>query len=119
MGSSSADIGKVHLNSVVALFESQWSTPQMVVLRDILLSSVRVGDPLARWSAAARLLRSYHPLITPARQSGLASTLSNSTYKFPSGIRCADPTLPFIRLHSFPLHPSQMDIIKRSPGGEE
>ncbi|KAF6147422.1 hypothetical protein GIB67_016779 [Kingdonia uniflora] len=119
MGSSSADVGKVHLNSVVALFESQWSTLQMVVLREILLSSVRAGDPLAAWSAAARLLRSYYPLITPAGQSGLASALSNSAERLPSGTRCADPALPFIRLHSFPLHPSQMDIIKRSPGREE
>ncbi|KAF6142264.1 hypothetical protein GIB67_012113 [Kingdonia uniflora] len=53
MGSSSADIGKVHLNLVVALFESQWSTQQMVVLRVILMSYVRGGDPLVAWSVAA------------------------------------------------------------------
>lgn len=98
LGSSHADGGKVHHQSVVKLFESQWSTLQMVVLREILLSSVRAGDPLAAWSAAARLLRSYYPLITPAGQSGLASALANSAERLPSGTRCADPALPFIRL---------------------
>lgn len=119
IGSSHADGGKVHHNSVVSLFESQWSTLQMVVLREILLSSVRAGDPLAAWSAAARLLRSYYPLITPAGQNGLASALANSAERLPSGTRCADPALPFIRLHSFPLHPSQMDIVKRNPARED
>lgn len=71
----------------------------MVVLREILLSSVRAGDPLAAWSAAARLLRSYYPLITPVGQSGLASSLSNSAERLPSGIRCADCALPFIRFY--------------------
>ncbi|OVA11581.1 TRAPP II complex [Macleaya cordata] len=113
------DSGKKELQSVVFLFESQWSTLQMVVLKEILLSSIRAGDPLAAWSAAARLLRSYYPLITPAGQSGLASALANSAERLPSGTRCADPALPFIRLHSFPLHPSQMDIVKRNPGREE
>lgn len=97
IGSSHADGGKTHHHSVVSLFESQWSTLQMVVLREILLSAVRAGDPLAAWSAAARLLRSYYPLITPAGQNGLASALSNSADRLPSGTRCADPALPFIR----------------------
>lgn len=101
LGSSHADGGKVHHQSVVKLFESQWSTLQMVVLREILLSSVRAGDPLAAWSAAARLLRSYYPLITPAGQSGLASALANSAERLPSGTRCADPALPFVRLFIF------------------
>jgi hypothetical protein len=69
----------------------------MVVLREILMSSIRAADPLSSWSAAARLLRSFYPLITPAGQSGLASSLSNSADKLPSGTRCADPCLPFIR----------------------
>lgn len=69
----------------------------MVVLREILLSSVRAGDPLAAWSAASRLLRSYYPLIAPAAQNGLANALSNSAERLPSGTRCADPALPFIR----------------------
>ncbi|KAJ0989527.1 hypothetical protein J5N97_007883 [Dioscorea zingiberensis] len=119
LGPSHADGGKMHQQSVVSLFESQWSTLQMVVLREILMSSVRAGDPLAAWSAAARLLRSYYPLITPAGQSGLASSLVNSSERLPAGTRCADPALPFIRLHSFPIHPSQMDIVKRSPAKEE
>ncbi|XP_077214757.1 TRS120 [Tasmannia lanceolata] len=119
LGSSHVEGGKLHHQSVVQLFESQWSTLQMVVLREILLSSVRAGDPLAAWSAAARLLRSYYPLITPAGQSGLASALANSAERLPSGTRCADPALPFIRLHSFPIHPSQVDIVKRSPGKED
>ncbi|KAK9100431.1 hypothetical protein Scep_023861 [Stephania cephalantha] len=113
------DGGKLNPQSVVTLFESQWSTLQMVVLREILLSSVRAGDPLAAWSAAARLLRSYYPLITPAGQSGLASALTNAADRLPSGTRSADPALPFIRLHSFPVHSSQVDIVKRNPGREE
>ncbi|KAK1315532.1 hypothetical protein QJS10_CPA05g02175 [Acorus calamus] len=96
-GSSHVDGGKLQPQSVVSLFESQWSNLQMVVLREILLSSVRAGYPLAAWGAAARLLRSYYPLITPAGQSGLASTLTNSAERLPSGTRCADPALPFIR----------------------
>ncbi|KAL5783055.1 hypothetical protein ACOSP7_008084 [Xanthoceras sorbifolium] len=118
-GSCHADGGRMHHQSVVSLFESQWSTLQMVVLREILLSAVRACDPLAAWSAAARLLRSYYPLITPAGQNGLASALSNSADRLPSGTRCADPALPFVRLYSFPFHSSQMDIIKRNPGRED
>lgn len=95
--SSHADGGKMHHQSVVSLFECQWSTLQMVVLREILISAVRAGDPLAAWSAAARLLRSYYPLITPPGQNGLASALSSSADRLPSGTRCADPALPFIR----------------------
>lgn len=91
----------MHPLSIVSLFESQWSTIQMVVLREILMSSVRAGDPLAAWSAAARLLRSFYPLITPAGQSGLASSLANSAERLPSGTRCADPALPFIRFFYF------------------
>ncbi|KAJ9184064.1 hypothetical protein P3X46_007845 [Hevea brasiliensis] len=117
--SSHVDSGKMHHQSVVSLFESQWSTLQMVVLREILLSAVRAGDPLAAWSAAARLLRSYYPLITPAGQNGLASALTNSAERLPSGTRCADPALPFVRLYSFPPHPCQMDIIKRNPARED
>eukprot|EP00257_Ricinus_communis_P014774 XP_015572532.1 trafficking protein particle complex II-specific subunit 120 homolog [Ricinus communis] len=119
IGSSHADSGKMHHESIVSLFESQWSTLQMVVLREILLSAVRAGDPLAAWSAAARLLRSYYPLITPAGQNGLASALTNSAERLPSGTRCADPALPFVRLYSFPLHSSHMDIVKRNPARED
>ncbi|XP_068314419.1 trafficking protein particle complex II-specific subunit 120 homolog isoform X2 [Pyrus communis] len=119
IGSSLAEGGKMLHQSVVSLFESQWSTLQMVVLREILLSAVRAGDPLAAWGAAARLLRLYYPLITPAGQNGLASALSNSADMLPSGTRCADPALPFIRLFSFPLHPSQMDIVKCNPARED
>ncbi|XP_028782670.1 trafficking protein particle complex II-specific subunit 120 homolog [Neltuma alba] len=119
IGSSNADGGKKYPQSAVSLFESQWSTLQMVVLREILLSAVRAGDPLAAWSAAARLLRSYYPLITPVGQNGLASALKNSAERLPPGTRCADPALPFIRLHSFPLHPTQMDIVKRNTARED
>ncbi|GLT76138.1 hypothetical protein SLA2020_478140 [Shorea laevis] len=118
-GPGHADGGKFHHHSVVSLFESQWSTLQMVVLREILLSAVRAGDPLAAWSAAARLLRCYYPLITPAGQNGLASALANSAERLPFGTRCADPALPFVRLHSFPLHSSHMDIVKRNPARED
>ncbi|KAL6544336.1 hypothetical protein OROGR_010833 [Orobanche gracilis] len=113
-GQTYADGGKMRHHSIVSLFESQWSTLQMVVLREILLSAVRAGDPLAAWSASARLLRSYYPLITPAGQNGLASALANSAVRLPLGTRCGDPALPFIRLHSFPLHSLQTDIIKRN-----
>ncbi|XP_020536362.1 trafficking protein particle complex II-specific subunit 120 homolog isoform X2 [Jatropha curcas] len=119
IGSSHADSGKMQHHCVVSLFESQWSTLQMVVLREILLSAVRAGDPLAAWSAAARLLRSYYPLITPAGQNGLASALNSSAERLPSGTRCADPALPFVRLYSFPHHSSQMDIVKRNPARED
>ncbi|GER55691.1 hypothetical protein STAS_33373 [Striga asiatica] len=118
-GQTYADGGKMHHQSIVSLFESQWSTLQMVVLREILLSAVRAGDPLAAWSAAARLLRSYYPLITPAGQNGLASALANAAMRLPLGTRCGDPALPFIRLHSFPLHSSQMDIVKRNLARED
>ncbi|XP_031372555.1 trafficking protein particle complex II-specific subunit 120 homolog isoform X2 [Punica granatum] len=118
-GPSPGNSGKVHHHSVVSLFECQWSTLQMVVLREILLSAVRAGDPLAAWSAAARLLRSYYPLITPAGQNGLANALANSAGRLPSGTRCADPALPFIRLYSFPLLSSQADIVKRNPARED
>lgn len=118
-GQALADGVKGHHHSIVSLFESQWSTLQMVVLREILLSAVRAGDPLAAWSAAARLLRSYYPLITPAGQNGLFNALVNSAERLPLGTRCGDPALPFIRLHSFPLHSSQMDIVKRNPGRED
>lgn len=91
------DAGKMHHHSIVSLFESQWSTLQMVVLREILLSAVRAGDPLAAWSAAARLLRWHYPLITPSGQNGLANSLANSADRLPSGTRCADPALPFVR----------------------
>ncbi|KAM0859228.1 hypothetical protein ACQ4PT_047340 [Festuca glaucescens] len=116
---SNTDSGKAHPQCVVSLFESQWSTLQMVVLREILMSSIRAADPLTSWSAAARLLRSFYPLITPAGQSGLASSLSNSADRLPWGTRCADPCLPFIRLHSLPFHPSQREIVKRNPHKKE
>ncbi|XP_010048925.2 trafficking protein particle complex II-specific subunit 120 homolog isoform X2 [Eucalyptus grandis] len=115
----SANGGKVLHQSIVSLFECQWSTLQMVVLREILLSAVRAGDPLAAWSAAARLLRSYYPLITPVGQNGLANALANSAERLPSGTRCADPALPFIRLYSFPLLSSQVDVVKRNPSRED
>ncbi|KAK6927596.1 TRAPP II complex, Trs120 [Dillenia turbinata] len=119
IGSSHPDNGKMQHQTLVSLFESQWSTLQMVVLREILMSAVRAGDPLAAWSAAARLLRSYYPLITPSGQNGLATALSTSRERLPSGTRCADPALPFIRLHSFPIHSSQMDIVKRNPARQD
>ncbi|KAG6494566.1 hypothetical protein ZIOFF_042324 [Zingiber officinale] len=112
LGASHSDGGKVH-PQLVSLFESQWSSIQMVVLREILMSSVRAGDPLAAWSAAARLLRSFYPLITPAGQSGLASSLANSAERLPSGTRCADPALPFIRIDSLLLGSSIVGMCAR------
>ncbi|KAL2939957.1 hypothetical protein RDABS01_001339 [Bienertia sinuspersici] len=118
-GPSSVDGVKMNANSIVSLFESQWSTLQMVVLREILQSAVRAGDPLAAWSAAARLLRSYYPLITPAGQNGLATALTNSAARLPTGTRSADPALPFVRLHSFPSSPPHMEIVKRNSAKED
>ncbi|XP_074312841.1 trafficking protein particle complex II-specific subunit 120 homolog [Silene latifolia] len=118
-GQSQLDVGKMHPNSIVSQFESQWSTLQMVVLREILQSAMKAGDPLAAWSAAARLLRNYYPLITPPGQNSLVVALNNTASRLPSGTRCADPALPFIRLHSFPVNPSQMDIVKRNPDRED
>nr|XP_043611376.1 trafficking protein particle complex II-specific subunit 120 homolog [Erigeron canadensis] len=119
LNETSTDGVKMHNELVVSLFESQWSTLQMVVLKEILLSAIRAGDPLAAWSAAARLIRSYYPLITPPGQNGLASALNNSAGRLPSGTHCPDPALPFIRLHSFPLHSLQTEIIKRNPKRED
>ncbi|KAI7988418.1 hypothetical protein LOK49_LG13G02125 [Camellia lanceoleosa] len=117
--STHVDGGKTHHHSIVSHFESQWSTLQMVILREILVSAVYSGDPLVAWSVAAHLLQSYYPLITPPGQNNLASELTNSADRLPSGTRCTDPASPFIRLHSFPLYPSQMDIIKHNPARED
>ncbi|XP_078433415.1 transport protein TRS120 [Wolffia australiana] len=104
--------------SIVALFESQWSNLQMILLREVLMSSVRAGDPLAAWSAAARLLRSHYPLITPAGQAALASSLSASAAHLPRATHSPDPALPFVRLHAFLPAASMADIVERSPGKE-
>lgn len=117
--SACSDGVRSQIQSIAALFESQWSTLQMVVLKEILLSAIRAGDPLAAWSAAARLLRLHYPLITPAGQSGLANALTTSAERLPCGTRCADPALPFVRLYSIPSLPSQMEIVKRIPGKED
>ncbi|CAH1442282.1 unnamed protein product [Lactuca virosa] len=87
------DGGKMNHHLVVSLFESQWST------------------------------RPFNTILLPfnhaARQNRLANALINSADRLPSGTHCSDPALPFIRLHSFPLHFSQMDIIKRNPKRED
>ncbi|CAA6672273.1 unnamed protein product [Spirodela intermedia] len=89
--STHAEGGKVHLQSIVSLFESQWSTLQMVVLREILMSSVRAGDPLAAWSAAARLLRFYYPSSRPPARA--ASRAPSPTQPSDSRKEPAAPTL--------------------------
>lgn len=99
--------------------DSHWSTLQMNVLNDMLLAALRASDPLAAWSAAARLLRGHYPLITPSDQVRLANALTTSARRLPLGARCSDPAVPFVRLHSVPNLPSQMEIIKRSPGKKE
>ena len=48
--------------------EGHWSSLQMEVLGDMLSMAVKGGDVLGAWSAAARLLRGYYPLITPPAQ---------------------------------------------------
>lgn len=96
-----------------------WSTLQMNVLNDMLLAAVRASDPLAAWSSAARLLRGHYPLITPSDQARLAGALTTAARLLPPGTRCSDPCLPFVRLHSVPSLPSQMEIVTRTPGKKE
>ncbi|KAI7980514.1 hypothetical protein LOK49_Contig139G00012 [Camellia lanceoleosa] len=63
-------------------------------------------------------LRSYSPVMTPHGQNNLTSELANSGDRLPSEL-IARSASPFIRLHSFPLYPSQMDIIKCNPARED
>eukprot|EP00249_Psilotum_nudum_P021179 c28007_g1_i1 orf=213-3731(+) len=107
------------LDSIGSTSNGKWSTLQMDVLDDMLLSSVRAGDPLAAWSSAARLLRGHYPRVTPTGQANLAAALTASADRLPLGTRCSDPALPFIRLHSFPDLPSQMEIVKRTAERKE
>lgn len=95
--------------------DGMWSTLQMNVLNDMLSAAVRAGDSFAAWSSAARLLRGHYPLITPSDQARLASALTVSARQLPAGTRCSDPCLPFVRLHSVPSLPLQMDIVTRTP----
>eukprot|EP00250_Pteridium_aquilinum_P010698 c19573_g1_i1 orf=677-4231(-) len=99
--------------------DGTWSTLQMNVLNDMLLSAVRASDPLAAWSSAARLLRGHYPLITPSDQAKLAGALTTAARQLPPGTRCSDPCLPFVRLHSVPSLPLQMEIVMRTPGKKE
>lgn len=80
-----------------SLADGQWSTLQMDILGDMLAAAVRAGDPLSAWSAAARLVRSHYPLITPHAQAGLAAALATAAECLPPGTRCSDPALPFVR----------------------
>ncbi|KAK1315538.1 hypothetical protein QJS10_CPA05g02173 [Acorus calamus] len=133
--------GKLGYQRKAAFFSRQ--VAQLYLQQESVCAAISAMQVLSMTSKAyrvqaARLLRSYYPLITPAGQSGLASTLTNSAERLPSGTRCADPALPFIRifcgtgqtgggslpnltirLHSFPVHPSQIDIVKRNPAKEE
>eukprot|EP00897_Mesotaenium_endlicherianum_P008114 jgi/Mesen1/7330/ME000376S06481 len=79
--------------------EGHWDTLQMDILGDMLAVAVRAGDPLAAWTAAARLLRGHYPLITPAGQYALAAALST--------------------LHGHPPHAAQAQIVKRMRGGND
>ncbi|KAI5082954.1 hypothetical protein GOP47_0002697 [Adiantum capillus-veneris] len=99
--------------------DGMWSTLQMNVLNDMLSAAMRAGDPFAAWSSAARLLRGHYPLITPSDQGRLASALTASSRQLPPGTRCSDPCLPFVRLHSVPSLPLQMDIVTRTPGKKD
>ncbi|CAM6105164.1 unnamed protein product [Calypogeia fissa] len=99
--------------------DGQWSTLQMDILSDMLAAAVRAGDPLSAWSAAARLVRSHYPLITPHGQVGLAMALTTAAECLPPGTRCSDPALPFVRLHSFTCLPREMEIVKRVSGKKD
>ncbi|KAJ7517734.1 hypothetical protein O6H91_21G038400 [Diphasiastrum complanatum] len=99
--------------------EGQWSTLQMDVLADTLAAAVRAGDPLAAWKAAAQLLRRHYPLITPSSQVSLAYALSSVAARLPTGSRCSEPALPFIRLHLLPPLPLQMEVVKRTLGKKD
>ncbi|BFI25493.1 trafficking protein particle complex subunit 9 [Marchantia polymorpha subsp. ruderalis] len=99
--------------------DGQWSTLQMDILGDMLAAAVRAGDPLSAWSAAARLVRGHYPLITPSAQFGLATALVTAAERLPPGTRCSDPALPFVRLHSYPRLPPELEVVKRFPGKKE
>ncbi|KAH7365567.1 hypothetical protein KP509_18G035400 [Ceratopteris richardii] len=99
--------------------DGMWSTLQMNVLNEMLSAAVRAGDYYAAWSSAARLLRGHYPLITPSDQARLANSLITSSKQLPRGARCSDPCLPFVRLHSVPSLPHQMDIVNRVNGKKD
>uniref|UniRef100_A0A6N2KS78 Uncharacterized protein n=1 Tax=Salix viminalis TaxID=40686 RepID=A0A6N2KS78_SALVM len=111
VGSSHADSGKMHHQSHSSNGCAEGDTA--------ICCSCWRSSCCMECCCSARLLRSYYPQITPAGQNGLARALANSSEMLPSGIRCSDPALPFVRLYSFPLHPSQMDIIKCNPARED
>ncbi|MCO5566432.1 hypothetical protein L7F22_020109 [Adiantum nelumboides] len=99
--------------------DGMWSTLQMNVLNDMLSAAVRAGDSFAAWSSAARLLRGHYPLITPSDQARLANALTISSRQLSPGTRCSDPCLPFVRLHSVPSLPLQMDVVTKIPGKKD
>ncbi|KAL2651263.1 hypothetical protein R1flu_019391 [Riccia fluitans] len=111
--------GKAQYSSLEVGADGQWSTLQMDILGDMLAAAVRAGDPLAAWSAAARLVRGHYPLITPSAQFGLATALTTAAERLPRGTRCSDPALPFVRLHSYPRLPPEMEVVKRFAGKKD
>ncbi|KAL3700442.1 hypothetical protein R1sor_018464 [Riccia sorocarpa] len=115
----SSNSGKAQDSSQEVGADGQWSTLQMDILGDMLAAAVRAGDPLAAWSAAARLVRGHYPLITPSAQFGLATALTTAAERLPRGTRCSDPALPFVRLHSYPRLPPEMEVVKRFAGKKD
>lgn len=61
------------------------------------LSGACAGDSLSAWSAAARLLRGFHPLLSKEAQLAAALTMQSAGERLPPGTRCADQGLPFVR----------------------
>ncbi|GAQ85694.1 Targeting complex (TRAPP) subunit [Klebsormidium nitens] len=96
----------------------QWSAIQVEVLGDMLATAVRAGDPLAAWTAAARLLRHHYALITPTGQLSLAAAMQAAAEKLPAGTRGTDPALPFVRLQGLTPLPPPMQPLKRDAQGK-
>lgn len=88
----------------------QWGAIQIDVLGDMLSTAVRAGDPLAAWTAAARLLRHHYALITPTGQLSLAAAMQAAAEKLPAGTRGTDPTVPFVRLQGLTPLPPPMQV---------
>lgn len=76
----------------------------------MLATAVRAGDPLAAWTAAARLLRHHYALITPNGQLALAAAMQAAAERLPLGTRGTDPALPFLRLQGLSPLPPPMQV---------
>ncbi|GBG63133.1 hypothetical protein CBR_g36903 [Chara braunii] len=111
--------GVSHAVRGVLPMEGQWNTLQMELLGDMLAAAIRAQDPIAAWSAAARLLRGHYSSILPNGQLVLSAKLVAAAERMPTGSRCLDPALPIVNLHSFVEAASVLQIVKRFSGRKE